>query len=237
MIVRTRDASLELITQPDHARLAAQILDGWRADGLPARPTRATLLFATREHDRGWLTVDAMPPIDPSTGRPYDFVAAPDPIKHELWPRAVAELGAVSPYAAALVAEHALTVYAQHRDSPEWAAFFETLARERDAWLTASAQPVRQLEVDYRLLRLADLVSLAFCNGWTEPREHAGYRLILAGAEMTITPDPFDGARVPLQVPMRAIPARVYASTADLLAALRGATPSAVEGVCRGGHG
>jgi uncharacterized protein DUF3891 len=236
MIVRDLGATLELITQPGHAHLAGDLLEAWQSDGLPARRTRSTLLFATREHDRGWERIDETPLIDPSTGRPYDFVAAPDPIKQQLWPQAVASLGRESPYAAALVAQHGLTVYSHMRPLAEWDVFFATLTRDCDAWLSASRESRAQLESDYRLLRLADLISLAFCNGWTEPREHDGYRLILAGETVTITPDPFGGARVRLRVSRRTVPNRSYASTEDLLGALRGGRAPDLTGIARGTH-
>lgn len=237
MIVRTRGAQLELITQPDHAELAATILAAWRADDLPRRPTRDVLLFATREHDRGWTPVDAAPPLDPATGRPFDFITAPTGIKHAIWPRAVSALGPQSPYAAALVAEHALVVYDQDqfRHAPAWIAFFETMTSARDAWLERSGESSARLQADYRLLRIADLISLVFCNGWPDPASVEGTRIILTGGTLTVSPDPFGGAGLPLQVSMRTIPNRAYASEEDLLSAVQKAPRSSLTGHAIGG--
>jgi hypothetical protein len=69
---------------------------------------------------------------------------------------------------------------------------------------------------EYRFLFLGDLISLVFCNGWTEPAAAEGYRIALQGDAVTISPDPFGGHRIPLEVPARQIPDRPYESDADL---------------------
>ena len=69
MIVR-RDASHYVcITQPDHAALAATLIEAWCADGLPTRPTRSQVVLATRVHDVGWELEDAAPRVDPAERR------------------------------------------------------------------------------------------------------------------------------------------------------------------------
>src|SRR5262245_63540953 len=52
MIIRADGASLLFITQPYHARLAADLLSHWK--GFADHPRRAALLLAAREHDNGW---------------------------------------------------------------------------------------------------------------------------------------------------------------------------------------
>ena len=52
----------------------------------------------------------------------------------------------------------------------------------------------RRLLHDYRFLRLGDLLSLTFCNGWPEPQADAfGYRIRFDGARLTVSPDPSAG--------------------------------------------
>ncbi len=77
MIVRDDGSSFLLITQPDHARLARDIVAAFRTEPALDTPSRDTILFATLEHDNGWIEVDAEPTIDPATGRPCDFIAGP----------------------------------------------------------------------------------------------------------------------------------------------------------------
>src|SRR3954465_10111384 len=62
MIVVPAESSFLLVTQPDHAHLAGEILSLWRAGGLPDNPRRDDLLFAAREHDNGWPAAAPAPP-------------------------------------------------------------------------------------------------------------------------------------------------------------------------------
>src|SRR5687767_13560839 len=123
MIIRPANGSQLLITQPDHAALAADIMRHWQADGLPDSPRRALILFAICEHDNGWAEVDAAPIVDASSGRILDFVNAPDVVRRDVWPRGVERLAAM-PYAAALLAQHALHIYRRYHAASEWAPFF-----------------------------------------------------------------------------------------------------------------
>lgn len=96
MIIRRHRKDLLLITQADHAALAADILSHWCADGFSSNPRREVILLAAREHDNGWLEEDAMTHVD-GAGEPLDFVAAPVPVKHRVWPRAAERLGKKDP--------------------------------------------------------------------------------------------------------------------------------------------
>src|SRR6187549_2604667 len=107
MIVRQDGERQLLITQPDHAALAARIMREWRGDELLDSPRRDVILLAIERHDHGWLGVDASPLVDDETGEILDFIGTPDDIKRGVWPNAVAQLE-VDPYAAALVAQHAV---------------------------------------------------------------------------------------------------------------------------------
>jgi len=235
MIVRPAVDRLLLVTQPDHAALAGAVMAAWRADGLPGHPERAELLLATREHDNGWLEPDAAPTVDPATGAPEDFLDAPVAVRQAVWPRGTARLAGAHPYAAALVAHHALSVYRRHRGDAAWQPFFAEMEDARRAAL-ARVLPARRAgwPADYRFLFLGDLVSLVFCHGWTQPFEAEGYRLTLAGTTVEVTPDPFGGDEVPLAVAARRIAARRYENDRDLQRTLAAAPTVVLEGVLRG---
>jgi hypothetical protein len=79
------------------------------------------------------------------------------------------------------------------------------------------------------------LMSLVFCNAWVEPLEYRGRRVLLTGTALTVTPDPFGGARVELRIPARRAPRRAYASAADLRAEIAAAQPEILEGTAVGG--
>ena len=172
MIIRDIGNDLLFVTQPDHARLASEIIAAWRPDGFPDHPRREAILYAAREHDNGWREEDAETLVD-AAGTPVDFIAAPVPVKHRIWLRAVSRLADDHPYEAALVAQHALTVNADYREHPDWQAFFDTIEGLRRAALArAGAGAAATLENDYRFVNIADRLSLIFCNGWRERFDH-----------------------------------------------------------------
>jgi hypothetical protein len=238
MIVRDEGASFLLITQPDHARLARDIVAAVRTEPALLGAARETVLLATREHDNGWIEVDAEPTIDPSSGRPCDFIAGPAGVKHDLWPRGIRRAAEMDLRAGALVAQHAITVYSYRAEEPEWRPFFGPITAMRDDLLrqlgAADGEARAAFDREYRCVRLGDLFSLQFCNGWTAPQEALGYTASLDGATLSISPDPFAGGSVPLRVMGRRIPARRYATDADLRAAVKDAVPLIVEGEARG---
>jgi hypothetical protein len=236
MIVRPeRDAWL-CITQPDHARLAGSIMDAWCADGFPERPTRARVLDATTRHDIGWTAEDAAPRVNPESGVPYDFITAPLEVRQPIWPRAVERLAADDPYAAALVAQHALTVYRRYQHDPAWRDFFPRMETLRDDLVVAAdlPNPTSFLQ-DYTIVGLGDLFSLVFCNGWPEPYLMEGYRAILTGDHLMISPDPFAGLAVRLEAPARRVPQRRYTSDEDFRDTLAGAPLVMLTGMAIGG--
>ena len=167
MIVRPAGGALHLITQPDHAALAGRIMTHWTS--LAAAERRDDILRAIRDHDNGWREPDAAPTIDPATGAVLDFVGVPAAVKQGVWPRAVAGL-ADRPWAAALVAHHAVTVYDRFRNDPDWASFFARMEHLRAEQLTLVSGTMEMLIRDYVYVRLGDLASLAFCNAWSDPQ-------------------------------------------------------------------
>ena len=234
MIIRAlRDAFL-FVTQTDHAALAAELIAAWRADNFPDHPRREAVLLATREHDNGWLEEDRATHVD-EAGEPLDFVSVPAAVKHRIWPRAAARLAEHDPYAAALVARHALSVHGQQRTDPLWKEFFSKMDRvQADLLARCGPDAAATIQEDYRFVQSGDQLSLIFCNGWTAPFPRPGGRTILEGTTLTITPDPFDGARVRLRVRARRLPRRTFASPAELRAALDTAPLETIEGTAVG---
>ena len=238
MIVRDEGSTFLLVTQPHHAQLAAEIVSAISTEPPLAGAHRRSILLATREHDNGWIEVDAEPTIDPATGRPSDFIVGPPEVKHELWPRGIRRVGRSDPRAGALVAEHALTVDSYRRHEIGWATFFHTIASLRDALLerigAATGEDREAFQAEYRSVRLGDSLSLQFCSGWREPHPTLGYEASMEGGTLVVTPDPFGGAVVPVRVIGRRIPARRYRDDADLRATLAAVTPEVVAGQARG---
>jgi Protein of unknown function (DUF3891) len=231
MIVRNVQDRVRLITQPDHAHLAGRIMEHCVA--LAARPRRDTILHAIAEHDNGWAEEDAAPTADPETGTVVDFVSAPLSVRHGVWPRAIASLSA-EPWAAALVAHHALTVYDRFRPDAAWTRFFSEMEAARDALLRGGGMPLDDLVSDYPFVRLGDLISLTFCTGWTDEQRFADWSVRLTGTRIVVTPDLFGGAMIPIEITAREIPNRALRSDAELRDALSAAETTTMRGEVSG---
>jgi hypothetical protein len=227
MIARPHDSAFQLITQPNHAHLARRIME--RCVPLTANPRRDAILHAIGEHDNGWAEEDAAPMVNPDTGGVADFVHAPLCVRHRVWPRAVARLAA-DPWAAALVAQHALTVYDRFRMDAEWATFFAGMEAARDSWRLASGLPLDELVSDYAFVRLGDLISLTFCTGWTDEQRFGAWTVQLSGARVMVAPNAFGAAPIPIEIVAGEIPNRPFGSDEELRAAVRAAQPVTLRG-------
>jgi hypothetical protein len=234
VIVRPTELSFTLITQPDHAALAWRIMEHWVADGLPVAEHRAPILNAILQHDNGWQEVD-MAPIRADDGGVLDFVTTPIDVRQAVWPRGIEWL-APTPMAAALVAEHAINIYSRYREDAAWTSFFSQMTELRARFAGAADVSLEEITEDYFFLRAADLLSLTFCNGWTDVQHLRNYSFRLDDRVMMIQPDPFAGATVPLDVPARVLPRRDYASAAELADAWAASSRVTVSGVLRGGE-
>ena len=73
MIVTTAPPGSRLVTQSDHARLAADLLRLFRVPELVEHPRRELLLRAVAEHDNGWWEADAAPRLDAKRVSALDF--------------------------------------------------------------------------------------------------------------------------------------------------------------------
>jgi hypothetical protein len=111
--------------------------------------------------------------FDFATAR-LDFVTAED-VRHAVWRRGVSRLEG-EPYAAALVAQHALHIYRRMRQQPGWRQFFVDMTSTRDRNLSAAHETIETLQREYAFLRLADLASLTFCGVIRRGRRRDGLR-------------------------------------------------------------
>src|SRR4051794_21674184 len=137
VIIRATKDHLLLIRQPDHAALSGAVIRAWQREAM-VESRRDDILLAVGEHDNGWQEEDAAPLVDPDSGLVLDFIGAPDAVRQRVWPRGISRLAA-SPYAAALVAQHAVTVYERYRSTPAWSAFFEEMETRRQQALDQAA--------------------------------------------------------------------------------------------------
>ena len=229
MIVTPVDGGLRVVTQNDHAHLAAAILALWHADGLPQHPRRRELLFAAREHDNGWRETDSAPFCDTETGRPHDFLSLPHDERRRIWHRGPARYVEREPWAAVLITRHAQHLHRTYQGDESWRTLFAEWDERVDKLCEELSYGPDEVEADYRWIDLSDTLSLAVCAGWgvVTPMslECRGYRVEpLAGVdkineisvnEIRVEPFPLAGATT-FEVACRTIPDRRYRSAVDL---------------------
>ena len=196
---------------------------------LADSPRRDAILHAIAEHDNGWAEEDASPTVDPDTGEIVDFVGAPIAVRHVVWPRGVRRLSGV-PWVAALVAQHAVTVYDRFRSDVQWAPFFAEMEQMRDSMARASNMPDAALAADYPFVRLGDLISLTFCTGWTDEQRFGDWTIRRFGTRIVVRPDAFGGSRIPFRVTARKLRSRRFESIAMLREALSVAPATTLQG-------
>lgn len=231
MIVRSTQGVARLITQPDHAALAGRIMERWRP--LAEEPRRGSILLAVAEHDNGWREPDADPTLD-ADGRIADFVHAAREIRQGVWPRGIARL-AYDPWAAALVAQHAITVYDRFRPDPRWTTFFAEMEASRDARVADARGTLDELENDYVYVRLGDLISLTFCTGWEDVQAYARWRVRLEGGQRVIvSPSDLEEPELAIGVDAIELPDQPFPSREALHKALDAAPRARLEGVVTG---
>jgi hypothetical protein len=218
VIVRYVDDRVLLISQPDHARLAGEVMSN--ATALKRHPRRERILKAINSHDDGWAVEDAKPSLDPATGEIADFMRARTEVRQGVWPRCVGSLAEEDPWAAALVAHHAITVYTRLRANPDWNSFFAKMSLIRDTLMKKAGLRAVELEADYVYLRLGDLISLAFCTGSSDLNQFSGYRVELFRERVIVEPDLFGGQEIPMQITAVELATRRFASDDELLDAL-----------------
>jgi hypothetical protein len=230
MIVRRDRDRLVLITQPDHAHLARRIME--RCVPLATHPRRDVILRAIHEHDNGWTEEDVSPTVNSSTGEIVDFVNAPADVRQHVWTRGVARL-ADDPWAAALVAQHAIVIYDRFHADPMWAPFFDAMRERRDAMAGSAGRSLQDLSADYEFVRLADLTSLAFCTGWTGEQRFGDWVVRVSGTRV-LTPDVFGGVEIAVEIEAREIANQRFQSDDELRDALRRGTTTTLTGTVAG---
>jgi hypothetical protein len=133
------------------------------------------------------------------------------------------------------VAEHAIFVYSAHGDLPDWRPFFTELEERRTRLLARAGETLETLKQDYPFLGVADLLSLSFCHGWTEPKARFGRSVHCEAAAVVMKPSWLPAAPVPVRVRARVVPNRAFASREAARQALSAAPVEFLTGVARGG--
>jgi hypothetical protein len=269
MLISRREGLLQLVSHPDHGRLAGAVCERWGNDQFAVPAPREALLEAATHHDDGWAELDGQPVFNAEAKRPAHFLELSLPDTVGPYGRGVDKVYARSPHAGALVSMHWAGLYSTrwglqpggpvpHPVAAEVVADQERrwVAALREAW--GYAGPRSEFEAQtwhaYEVLQALDFISLALClldtgrplSGGapvamppTLPHvdQPAGGRIIpsvpqrLGSPHVDVTlwvaesqrvvldPYPFEAPEFDVEVPVRELPDRQYASAEEAAAA------------------
>jgi uncharacterized protein DUF3891 len=108
MIRQTRGEHFLLITQMEHARLAASLAAQFGNPRFAAPLPRAPVLQAVELHDAGWPLHDDAPTLNPA-GLPTDVFEMPLETDLAIWSKST-DLAGPNPYARLLISLHGLSL-------------------------------------------------------------------------------------------------------------------------------
>lgn len=232
------------ISQPAHAWVAGQLLRAWPGSLDPL------LLLAAEQHDLAWLDWETRPVFDAATGRPKLFrdVGAAD--HAPVWTAAVERARtAWGRRVALMVSRHGGVIYTRftdrHRvaaaDADAASAYLARQAPLEAEWAAQLALPPGQLAHETDLIAFADTLSLGLCGGLALPLDINGpgpdgtkaryrmERLAGAGAGCTLSPWPFTGDGMTIEIEARAILLGRFDGEAAMLDWVGNGTPLALR--------
>lgn len=241
MIVRTEaNGETLLLAQTDHSRLAGQFAAHWGNAEFASLTPYESVVRAAAFHDFGYLRYETAPAFDEATGGTPTFRNVfTDERRLEEYQWCSDWLLALDPYAALLVSMHRTGLWRQRyktissampnvrKQKPEVEAFIERQEALRPQIIAQHNFDPQQLWINYRLLQVWDLLSLAFslhapeadafepvpvsyCDG-----EKEGVRLSMTPLDaktVSLDPYPFDVPALRVAVPVRRLPQSTFES-------------------------
>ena len=109
-MIRRREGDFDLlITQQEHAALAAKLAAVWGNEKFVRPQRRESVLTAIGMHDDGWREIDEQLPLD-SSRRPLEVLDAPPLIAMRAWSTSADRAAAADAYAGLLVSLHGLAL-------------------------------------------------------------------------------------------------------------------------------
>jgi hypothetical protein len=259
MIARREGDGWTLIRQMDHASHCGELARSWRAGPFGPDSISESLEYAAGYHDLGWTEIDRRPEID-AAGAPSNFTQIDEARHTEFYSGAVRTIALTDPYAAYLVSLHASGLYSRRYGwsglkPVDWTAIGphgkSLLEGERHfrVELGASIAP-QDLEFEaawrnYMLLETLDYLSLLTCLGFDSSScgpvptfpgrwEQLSVRR-LGPFEAELSPFPFAGDRLEVEVECVHLGQSRYGSDDDLRAHVKSSRPEIRRTVYRKG--
>ncbi|HVW03211.1 MAG TPA: DUF3891 family protein [Planctomycetaceae bacterium] len=242
MIRRPAGSDWLLISQVEHARIAAGAAEHW-PDLIDDVSLTAPLKHAIRNHDNGWNDWERAPRIDPETGWVRNFTEMPAVDACAIWSHSIADCASHSPWGGIWVSRHFCWLAErgrQHVTAPASKEAFDRFLHTQHAlqtgWMQTLTAPIGETharqcaDLGFRLVQFFDRLSLWLCcEPETSPKqlEYPGgpmYEFVpMSPTEIVVRPYPFDVRVLEFDVPVARLPQQRYADDAALQAALRDA--------------
>ena len=240
MIRRDEGEDWLIVSQIDHAQLAAELAKTWRHCVAASWGISELLFYAVRKHDDGWRDWELHLEIDPDNGIPRQFTEMRMDVAAGIWTSSIQGCANEHPLAGIWVSRHFCHL-AQHSlssradDAADVSAAKHFLAVQEQCQQHLRSLALRDLtsrefetlsELGFRFLRLFDGLSLWFCCAEQsvpfDVRCDGQSAQFIPYADGQIVIDPYVLTEQPLRlaVPARRIAARTYADNQDLQAAL-----------------
>ena len=230
-----------LFTQFEHSKLSGEIMDYWGNSSFSDIDPKDEVVYATKNHDRGWVSWDENPRINPENHYPADYSDMYPVEQHRIWADCFNNLPENRSYASALIALHFArfnnNLLKKNPDNNESIAFKNEIeAHVADKLGINPDFPSiglpSKVAINLKLLQIGDLISHAICHGWTSvviedaPLDYSGGQSNLRltsdnCVNYKIEPYPFFREQLNLAIKGRIILSKTYKSDEDLRNAIK----------------
>lgn len=213
------DRGLEIIFQPAHALLSAQVAGHWHVDSRPAHWWQT--LNAVAQHDNGWVEWEQAPGRN-ERGVPRNFTEMSLDEAVAQWKRGITRGRHQSRWVALLISRHATRLNGPRAgESPEVDAFLSRQAELQQSWMEGLGVTAAQVERAYTMIRWTDWFSLLLC--WRRLPDDGSAVSVGSGPDgrsymmrrredgsVTVDPWPFDLPRFAVSVERRRLDQRTF---------------------------
>ncbi|CAI6017383.1 hypothetical protein PAECIP112173_00115 [Paenibacillus sp. JJ-100] len=172
MIVYEREYDFVLTAQHEHGIAAGNMAAHWRTEWLPHGSHRDELILAAREHDRGWIELDAAPLWNDYSQVPYSFRDFPLRPRFVFYRKGIEEVRQQNAYAGLLCSVmytelFQKTLGANPQDDDDIRQYLLEEQQQQDAWKKELGGDVATLEQrlknDVEMMLFCDQLSLFLC--------------------------------------------------------------------------
>ncbi|WP_174727842.1 DUF3891 family protein [Mesobacillus harenae] len=183
MIVFEREQDFVMVTQHDHANVSGEVAEYWNEEDFPGLHRKNEVVLAVRQHDRGWINLDASPLWNSHDRKPYSFMDYPLEPKISSYKKGIDEVVEISGYAGLLCSLHYASFLENSTDPAGKQYWKEEIQRQqmllKELEIEENTIQKKELNEHLDLLKFCDNISLYIClnkPGVDKANEHPFYR-------------------------------------------------------------